>query len=241
MASIVVENVHKRFGNLEVIKGVSLDVEDGEIVCLLGPSGCGKTTLLRIIAGLIRPDDGAVVRRGTFGIVFQEHRLLDWRTVEENLELPYLLCDKKVDRDRIHELLNMVRLNEFSQFYPRRLSVGMQQRVAIVRALVLDPDILLLDEPFRGLDVRMRESLEDDVLLLHGADKKSILFITHSIEEVIRVADRVMIASVRPMRVLESIQMPLGPKPRDVYSAELLPSKRQIDACLPRLYPRKAP
>jgi ABC-type nitrate/sulfonate/bicarbonate transport system ATPase subunit len=228
MVRIDVKNIQKHFSNLEVIKNVSLEVQGGEIVCLIGPSGCGKTTLLRIIAKLISPDSGQVKLTGTLGIVFQEPRLLERRKVEENLEIPYLLCGKKVDKDRIYKLLGIVGLNEFRGFYPHRLSIGMQQRIAIIRALVLDPDILLLDEPFRGLDVGMRESLEDDVLRLHQTDTKSFLFVTHSIEEAIRVADRIILVSKRPMTVLKTITLPEASKPRNVYSEQFLPYMKEI-------------
>lgn len=236
MASINVKNVFKHFGNLDVIKNVSFNVQSEEIVCLLGPSGCGKTTLLKIIARLIAPSSGTVTIVDTFGIVFQEPRLLNWLTVEKNLETPYLVCGKKVNGERIKQMLNIVKLNEFKQFYPLALSIGMQQRVALVRALLFDPDILLLDEPFRGLDVKIRESLEDDILLLSQSGRKSVLFVTHSIEEAIRVADKVVVVSRRPMKVLNTIQMPLGPKPRNAYSTEFLPFGKQIYDCFYQTY-----
>lgn len=236
MASINVKSVFKQFGNLDVIKNVSFNIQSEEIVCLLGPSGCGKTTLLKIIARLIAPSSGTVTIVGTFGIVFQEPRLLDWLTVEKNLEIPYLVCGKKVNGERIKQMLNIVKLNEFKQFYPLALSIGMQQRVALVRALLFDPDILLLDEPFRGLDVKIRESLEDDILLLSQSGRKSVLFVTHSIEEAIRVADKVIVVSRRPMKVLNTIQMPLGPKPRNAYSVEFLPFEKQIYDCFYQTY-----
>lgn len=236
MASINVKSVFKHFGNLDVIKNVSFNIQSEEIVCLLGPSGCGKTTLLKIIARLIAPSSGTATIVGTFGIVFQEPRLLNWLTVEKNLEIPYLVCGKKVNRERIKRMLNIVKLNEFRQFYPLALSIGMQQRVALVRALLFDPDILLLDEPFRGLDVKIRESLEDDILLLSQSGRKSVLFVTHSIEEAIRVADKIVVVSRRPMKVLNTIQMPLGPKPRNAYSAEFLPFGKKIYDCFYQTY-----
>jgi NitT/TauT family transport system ATP-binding protein len=228
MAAIIVKNLRKSFGNLRVIGDVSLEVGNGEIVCLLGPSGCGKTTLLRIIAKLIEPDEGIIEVNGTLGFVFQDPRLLYWKNVEKNLEIPYLLNGKKVNRDRIQKLLVSVGLSEFSDFYPNQLSLGMQQRVAIVRTLVLDPEILLLDEPFKSLDIKMRESLEDDVLLFIKKNSKSILFITHSIEESIRVADKIIVASKSPMELLGTIRMPCGAKPRDAYSPEFWDIERKI-------------
>lgn len=236
MASINVKSVFKHFGNLDVIKDLSFNIQNKEIVCLLGPSGCGKTTLLKIVARLIAPSSGTVSIAGTFGIVFQEPRLLDWLTVEKNLEIPYLVCGKKVNGERIKRMLKIVKLNEFKKFYPLALSIGMQQRVALARALLFDPDILLLDEPFRGLDVKIRESLEDDILLLSQSGRKSVLFVTHSIEEAIRVADKVVVVSRRPMKVLNTIQMPLGTKPRNAYSTKFLPFGKQIYDCFYQTY-----
>jgi len=232
VAGIIVRNVSKSFASLRVMEDVSLEVGKDEIVCLLGPSGCGKTTLLRIIAKLIEPDTGTVEMNGTFSFVFQDPRLLFWKNVERNLEIPYLLQGKKIDKDRIQKLLVSVGLEKFSNFYPNQLSLGMKQRVAIIRALLLDPEVLLLDEPFRGLDIKIQESLEDDVLLLLKSNKrartKSILFVTHSIEESIRVADKIIVASKSPMKVLGTVRMPHGTKPRDAYSSEFWDTKREI-------------
>ena len=220
-----VEQVFRPLDGDEVVavRDVSLAVERDEFVALVGPSGCGKSTLLRLIAGLLRPTagevriDGAPVgepRRDT-GIVFQNPTLLPWASVTDNVLFPLKLM-RQVRGDSIatvHELLKLVGLAGFEHRYPRELSGGMQQRAAICRALIHDPDILLMDEPFGALDALTREEMSLELLRIWTLKPKTILFVTHSIPEAVLLADRVLVMSPRPGRVVEEIDVPL-PRPR---------------------------
>jgi NitT/TauT family transport system ATP-binding protein len=219
-----------------VLEGVDLRLAEGEIVALLGRSGSGKSTLMRIIAGLVRPNGGTVLYRGkpvlgpTRGIsmVFQSFALFPWLTVEENVELGLeaLGVPAKEREDRANAAIDLIGLGGFEQAYPKELSGGMRQRVGIARALVMQPDILLMDEPFSALDVLTTESLRDDLLELWGERKiptKGILVVSHNIEEAVWLADRILVFSSDPGRVKAEIPVRLE-HPRDPES----PAFRQI-------------
>jgi len=220
-----VEQVFRPLDGDEVValRDVSLGVKRDEFVAVVGPSGCGKSTLLRLIAGLLRPTsgevtiDGAPVRepRQDTGIVFQQPTLLPWATVTDNVLFPLrLMHQMRPDSTAtVHELLNLVGLAGFEHRYPRELSGGMQQRAAICRALIHDPDVLLMDEPFGALDALTREEMSLELLRIWTAQPKTILFVTHSIPEAVLLADRVVVMSPRPGRIVEEIDVPL-PRPR---------------------------
>ena len=220
-----VEQVFRPLDGDDVValRDVSLGVKRDEFVAIVGPSGCGKSTLLRLIAGLLRPTsgevtiDGAPVRepRQDTGIVFQNPTLLPWATVTDNVLFPLRLM-RQMRPDSIatvHELLKLVGLAGFERRYPRELSGGMQQRAAICRALIHDPDVLLMDEPFGALDALTREEMSLELLRIWTARPKTILFVTHSIPEAVLLADRVVVMSPRPGRIVEEIDVPL-PRPR---------------------------
>ena len=206
------------------ISEVSLEVARNEFVCLVGPSGCGKSTLLRLVAGLVTPSSGtvsigdAVVRepRADTGIVFQAPTLLPWASILDNVLFPLDMMGKldAAGRARARELLALVGLAGFEGKYPRELSGGMQQRAGICRALVHDPDILLMDEPFGALDALTREELTVELMRICRERPKTILFVSHSIPEAVLLADRVVVMSPRPGRISEIIDVPL-PRPRD--------------------------
>jgi NitT/TauT family transport system ATP-binding protein len=210
-------------GAVQALARVSLEVADGEFLSVVGPSGCGKTTLLKILAGLSRKSAGEVAVAGApvdgprkdIGIVFQDATLLAWRTVLENVLLPVEVqkLDHAVHRERALGLLTLVGLAGFEGRYPNELSGGMQQRAAIVRALVLDPRILLMDEPFGALDAMTRERMNVELLRIWEERKKTVFFITHSIPEAVFLGDRVVVMSPRPGRIVEVIPVPL-PRPR---------------------------
>ena len=219
-------------GSIEALSAVDIDVKEREFVSIVGPSGCGKSTLMMIVSGLTRPTSGTVTITGTrvtkpytdLGIVFQRDVLLDWRTVFENVMLP---CEiRKLPRpaaeDRIHELLESVGLSEFRAQHPYELSGGMRQRVAICRALVHDPPLLLMDEPFGALDALTRDQLNIDLQHLWSQSQKTVLFITHSIAEAVFLADRIIVMSAHPGVVRESIKIDL-PRPRHLGVRESAP------------------
>jgi NitT/TauT family transport system ATP-binding protein len=203
----------------------TLSIQPREVLALVGPSGCGKSTTLRLVAGLIKPSagwvniDGGTRRRGfeEVALVFQKPTLLPWLTVLQNVLYPVRVLRRRVtagDRERAKALLEMVGLTDTAARMPAELSGGMQQRAAICRSLILDPKILLMDEPFAALDALTREELQQDLLRLHQTTHKTILFVTHSIEEAVMVADRVAVMSQRPGRLKEIVEIPLA-RPRD--------------------------
>lgn len=211
--------------DIVALKDVNLDIHAGEFISLLGPSGCGKTTLLRIIADLLEPTEGTVLIDGKtpkeirmaqkFGVVFQSPVLYDWRTVRRNICMPMEIVGipKRERTARIDKQLEMVGLDNFGYKYPFELSGGMQQRVGIARALALDPEFLLMDEPFSALDEFTREKLNEDVLKIWTKTKKTVIFVTHNIAESVFLSDRVVVLSPHPGRVSAVVDIDL-PRPR---------------------------
>ena len=206
-------------GSVVALHDVSLAVERNEFVSLVGPSGCGKSTMLRLVAGLIAPTRGALEIDGArvteprrdIGIVFQSPTLLPWANVTENVLFPLQLMREigSGSRDRAQSLLELVGLKGFESRYPRELSGGMQQRAAICRALIHDPAILLMDEPFGALDALTREVMSMELLRIWTENPKTIVFVTHSITEAVFLSDRVIVMSPRPGRIAEVIDVPL--------------------------------
>lgn len=222
----VSKTYQSRKGDVPAVENVDLEVRRGEFVSIVGPSGCGKSTLLKMTAGVVNPTtgdirvgetsvDAAVPPAGYLGMVFQSPVLLDWRTVLENVLLPIEILDrdKRDARRKAGELLTMVGLDGFENRHPAELSGGMQQRVAICRALVFDPEILLMDEPFGALDALTRDEMAVELLRLWEETQKTILFVTHSIEEAVFLSDRVIVMSPRPGRVNLEVVSGL-PRPR---------------------------
>lgn len=223
---ISLKNIGMEYQNgVTALTNVSIDIKKGEFVSLLGPSGCGKTTLLRIIADLLKPTSGEVTVGGEtptearlkrkYGIVFQSPVLYDWRTVKKNVMLPLeILKVPKADREeRAMQMLELVGLTDFADRYPKQLSGGMQQRVGIARALAIQPEILLMDEPFSALDEFTREKLHEDLLRIWRKTDKTIVFVTHNIAESVFLSDRVCVLSPHPGRLSALIDIDL-PRPR---------------------------
>ncbi|MCB1498389.1 MAG: ABC transporter ATP-binding protein [Bauldia sp.] len=231
-------------GPLHALDNVSLDVRDGEFLCIIGPSGCGKTTLLWSMAGLIKLTDGAISLDGErivkpnphIAMIFQDANLLPWRTVERNIQLPFELKRKAPDRQRINGLLDRVGLAGFNDKYPRELSGGMQQRASIVRSLAADPSVLLMDEPFGALDAFTRDEMNLLIQEIWMETGKTIAFVTHSIPEAIFLADRIIVMSARPGRIAAIVDVDL-PRPRPIeiqtepeFIARVMDIKMKIDS-----------
>jgi len=225
-AKISISGVHRTFAAdtanpVHALGPFDLDIADGEFACLVGPSGCGKSTLLRIVAGLVRPSEGEIEINASgssgapFSVVFQDYSIYPWKTVERNVSygLEIQGMRKKAALDKSRRWLEKMRLEDFARAYPDTLSGGMRQRVAIARALAVEPEILLMDEPFAALDAQLRQLLQDELLNIWQADQRTVLFITHSLEEAIVLGDRVIVMTSRPGRVLESFEVPF-PRPR---------------------------
>ena len=212
---------------LPALAGIDLEVTPGEFVCLLGPSGCGKSTLLNLLAGFLAPSAGSVRANGRAvtgpgpdrAMVFQEYALFPWMTVAENVAFGLDLQGKPGIPARVAALLEKLSLQDFRDRFPKDLSGGMRQRVAIARCLAVDSPILLMDEPFGALDALTRRSMQDELLRLWSELKKTIVFVTHGIEESVYLADRVVVMTYRPGTVKRIVEVRL-PRPRDPASAE---------------------
>jgi ABC-type nitrate/sulfonate/bicarbonate transport system ATPase subunit len=227
--AVEVRGVSKSFprqrggGALQVLNDVSFSLDAGTFVCLVGPSGCGKSTLLRIIDGLIPPDSGEVIIGGQKvrgpsldrGFVFQQFNLLPWRTVVGNVEfgLENLGVKKHDRRRRALEVIKLVDLEGFETYYPSQLSGGMQQRVGLARAIAVEPAILLMDEPFGSVDDQTRMLLQDELLKLWEQAQKTVIFVTHDIEEALYLGDRIVVMCARPSRINRVLEVPFG-RPR---------------------------
>jgi NitT/TauT family transport system ATP-binding protein len=222
-AKLTVANLSKRFGTLEALRDINFSVNSGAFVSIVGPSGCGKTTFLRIVAGLeeatageVRIDGRAVSGPGSDrGFVFQQDSLLPWRTVLANAFIGPEIGGKtgEPERRRTLDLLRLVGLAGFENYFPRQLSGGMRQRVNLARALAIDPDILLMDEPFSALDAQSREIMQTELLRIWEQGRKTALFVTHQIDEAVFLSDRVFVFARRPGRVQECVEIDL-PRPR---------------------------
>ncbi|KQC04352.1 MAG: nitrate ABC transporter ATP-binding protein [Methanoculleus sp. SDB] len=242
MSGVSIRNLNRIFekeGGVTTValEEITLDIEDEEFVCLVGPSGCGKTTLLRIIAGLDTATGGSVTIDGEQitgpdprrGMVFQEYSLFPWRNIRDNIT--FGLEMKGMDREsrmRIAaEYLELVGLEQFRDAYPFELSGGMRQRVAIARALANNPDVLLMDEPFGALDAQTRNVMQQELLEIWEKTRKTVVFVTHSVDEAVFLADRIIVLSPRPGRICENIAVDL-PRPRERTSANFAELRRHV-------------
>jgi len=240
----VVQNLSKEFITpsgepLEAIRDASFEVRDREFLCLLGPSGCGKSTTLNIIAGLETPSSGRVLigniplaealATAKIGYIFQQPRLLNWRTTEGNVLFPLEALSGVTEEQRniARKCLELVDLKGFEKVYPLQLSGGMQQRVAIARALAIDPDVLLMDEPFSNLDEITSRKLRKELLRIWEQEKKTVLFVTHDVSEAVFLADRIVLMTRRPATVCKTISVKV-PRPRNYENVELFNLEKEI-------------
>ena len=242
---LTVENVNKKYvshGSVtSALVDINLEIEEGEFVCLLGPSGCGKSTLLKIIAGLIPATSGRIAINGRpvnapgpeRAVVFQDYALFPWMTVRDNVEFGLEARQLPVleRREVSRRLLKVVGLSDFAERFPHQLSGGMKQRVSIARALAVDPSLLLMDEPFGALDAQTRQLLQDELLRIWREYRKTVVFVTHSIEEAIYLADRIVLMTARPGRIKQIVTVSES-RPREMASTEMNQRQRQVRAVL---------
>jgi NitT/TauT family transport system ATP-binding protein len=244
---IAIEGVHKHFSwtragkkhHVHALDDISLDIRNGEFLAVIGPSGCGKTTLLKIIGGLAEFDEGSVRIDDEHidgpgpdrSIVFQSFGLFPWKTVFENVAFPLHIrkLSKEEIRSRSMNHLEMVGLGKFAESYPHQLSGGMQQRVGLARALATDPEILLMDEPFGAIDAQTRELMQEELTRIWSASQKTVLFITHDLDEAVYLADRIVVLTRQPGRVREVIEVGL-PRPRWEYDVRSHPRFAEVRA-----------
>jgi NitT/TauT family transport system ATP-binding protein len=243
MSQIIVNNVQKVFKtpgkDVIALKDIQLDIQAGEFVCLLGPSGCGKSTLLNAVAGFALPSSGEITVEGKKitgpgpdrGMVFQEYALFPWMTIAQNIAFGLEVQKKSRGEieQTVNQLLDLLHLKDFRDRFPKDLSGGMRQRVAIARVLALDSPIMLMDEPFGALDALTRRNLQDELLRIWEELGKTILFVTHSIEESIYLADRIVVMTYRPGTVKRDQYVDM-PRPRDPSSAAFNALKRELGA-----------
>ncbi|MBA4288635.1 MAG: sulfonate ABC transporter ATP-binding protein [Pseudomonas sp.] len=241
MAQIIINNVQKVFKtpgkDVIALKDINLEIKQGEFVCLLGPSGCGKSTLLNAVAGFALPSDGEITVEGKNiigpgpdrGMVFQEYALFPWMSISQNIAFGLEVQKKSKSEidSTVNQLLALLHLTDFRDRFPKDLSGGMRQRVAIARVLALDSPIMLMDEPFGALDALTRRNLQDELLRIWQKLGKTILFVTHSIEESIYLADRIVVMTYRPGTVKRDHIVQI-PRPRDPASPEFNKLKREL-------------
>ncbi|SHH02891.1 ABC transporter ATP-binding protein [Tepidibacter thalassicus] len=196
-------NYYTLEGELEVLKNINLTLEEGTILALVGPSGCGKSTIMNILSGLIKPTKGSITINGKMGYMFQKDHLLEWRTIMENIKIGLEIQKKLTDKSlqKIERLLKLYGLWNFRNNYPEELSGGMRQRVALIRTLAINPDILLLDEPFSALDYQTRLLVCDDITKIIKKENKTTIIVTHDIAEAISMADKIAVLSKRPATI----------------------------------------
>ncbi|TCT03839.1 ABC transporter ATP-binding protein [Aquabacter spiritensis] len=242
---VIIESLNKKYGNqgaeVSALVDINLKIEDGDFVCLLGPSGCGKSTLLKIVAGLIPATSGRLTIDGAVvsgpgperAVVFQDYALFPWMSVRENVEFGLQARGRpaKERREIADRLLKTVGLADFATRFPHHLSGGMKQRVSIARALAVNPSLLLMDEPFGALDAQTRETLQDELLRIWRDYKKTVIFVTHSIEEALYLSDRIVVMTARPGRIKQIVTID-EPRPRDMTSETMGRLQREVRAVL---------
>lgn len=236
-AKVRVENLTKAFDDLLVLDNVSFEVKEGDFLCIVGPTGCGKTTFLNLLTKLIEPTSGQILIGGVpadphkhnISFVFQEPSAFPWLTTQQNLEygLKIKKIPKKEMEQRVNDIIELLGLERFRNAYPHEMSVSMEQRVVIGRAFAMHPDLLLMDEPYGQMDIKMRYYLEDEVIKLWKATGSTVIFITHNLEEAVYLANRVLVFSNKPASVKAEFQVDL-PRPRNVSSPDFIEIRKNI-------------
>lgn len=234
---IEVKNLTKNFGSLKVLNDISFNVRKGEFICVVGPTGCGKTTFLNLLTRLINPTSGGIYIDGTpadpkkhnISFAFQEPSALPWMTVEDNIMLGMKIKKLPIGeiKSRTEEILKLLGLDKFRNQYPHQLSTSSEQRIVIGRSFALYPDLLLMDEPYGQMDIKMRYYLEDEVIKLWQRFESTVLFITHNIEEAVYLADKIIILTNKPATIKEELIVDI-PRPRDITSPEFVELRRYV-------------
>ncbi|WP_312692780.1 ABC transporter ATP-binding protein [Caproiciproducens sp.] len=234
---IEVKNLTKYFGDLHVLNNISFNIKKGEFVCVVGPTGCGKTTFLNLLTRIYMPTSGdlfidgesADPKKHNLAFVFQEPSAIPWLTVEKNLRFGLELkkLDKKIIDERVEKIISLLGLGPFRNSYPHQLSVSSEQRIIIGRAFAMNPDLLLMDEPYGQMDVKLRFYLEDEVIRLWKELGSTVVFITHNIEEAVYLSERILILSNKPTTVKEEVIVDL-PRPRDVADPEFIKIRKYV-------------
>lgn len=237
MAKVSVTGLTKQFGDLTVLNDVSFEVNKGEFLCIVGPTGCGKTTFLNLLAKLIPATKGSIYidneeadpKKHNISFVFQEPSSLPWRTVKDNIA--YGMQVKKLPpteiEERLAKVIDLVGLADCVNLYPNEISASMEQRVAIARAFATNPDLLLMDEPYGQLDLKLRFYLEDELIRIWTKSKNTVIFITHNIEESVYLADRILVLSNKPTTVKQEVLVEL-PRPRNILDPEFIRIRNQV-------------
>ena len=232
-----VEHLTKSFGNLLVLDDISFDVKEGEFLCIVGPTGCGKTTFLNSLTKLYSIDQGRITlngeainpRRQNIAYIFQEYSTMEWLTVEENIG--YGLRIKHIDKAeiqrRVQDVMEMVGLTKYARFYPGQLSASMLQRGVIARAFAVQPELLLMDEPYGQLDLQLKYHLEDELIRLWQKTHTTVIFITHNIEEAVYLSDRILVLTNKPTKIKQSLSNDL-PRPRKVSEPEFIKLRNEV-------------
>lgn len=234
---VTVRNLTKRFGDLLVLDDLSFTIRDGEFLCIVGPTGCGKTTFLNLLVRLLTPTRGQVningeeadPREHDISFVFQEPSCLPWLKVKDNVAFGMKIKDVPAgEREvKVKKIMDLVGLGDSADLYPHQISSSMEQRVAVARAFATDPDLLLMDEPYGQLDIKLRYHLEDELIRLWQELKSTVLFVTHNIEEAVYLAERILVLTNKPTRVKAELQVDL-PRPRDVRDPKFIEIREQI-------------
>ena len=234
---IHVENLTKKFGDLLVLDNISFDIKKGEFVCVVGPTGCGKTTFLNLLSCLIEPTEGKLLidgqpadpKKHDIAFVFQEPSSFPWLNVEQNIEIGMKI--KKIPeqerKERVERMISLMGLEQFRKSYASQLSVSTEQRMVIARAFAMNPDLLLMDEPYGQMDIKMRFYLEDEVIRLCRETGTTVIFITHNIEEAVYMAERILILSNKPATVKEEVLVDL-PRPRCVSDPRFVEIRKYV-------------
>ncbi|GAB3796705.1 ABC transporter ATP-binding protein [Spirosoma humi] len=227
-SKLVVDQVSHRYGEVAVLENLTLTAKAGEVVVLVGPSGCGKTTILNLLSGHLAPVSGTISREGTARTVYQQDGLFPWLTVRENIGIGLRAVQDEKRRDNeIEELLALVNLTSFAHHYPHQLSGGMRQRAELARVLAGDSDILLMDEPFSALDYQARLTMRRELVRVLEKKPRTVVFVTHDIEEAAQLADRVLVLSKRPATVCQELPI-TAPRPRGLADDEVVEAMRMI-------------